>query len=352
MIFDKISCGLLLVFALCSCSTEVDIWDDWRNVPIVYSVISPKDSVHVIRINKAFGGNLPVEDMAICSDSLIYDYDINVQMSVFDHRNRLLQICQFQKEYILKDSVNGEGEVVFSIQKHHVYVYRGTIPDEGTNTYKIEFTLADGHNVQATTTSLYGFVGMAPPSPIIMDYNSNAYKNLHFNYTLPQDAGCIKVVVTCFYYEVLLNGNIQKKEVEFTSGLLKAQTSKENPTENRQHSLSVKGILSRFRNEIDSAQTMVVSRYLGKLNVVYLAGNESFAEYMFFRLNSLNMELERPNTIKGGYGLFGTRRYSRVSGIRMDARTYNLFYDNLRNHKFRSANAYPVFLGNLPDSLQ
>ncbi len=94
-----------------------------------------------------FNGEAPINEMALQPDSLIYDYDIDVKMLVFNEDNNLLQTCRFRKEYIDKDSVNLEGEVIFATQKHHVYVYRGAIPDESPNVYRIEFTLADGHSV-------------------------------------------------------------------------------------------------------------------------------------------------------------------------------------------------------------
>ena len=82
----KIAKFLLLLIASCiyilSCSNDLDLNAPYKNIPIVYGVLSNKDTNHYIRIQKAY--NNPEGDatqFAQVIDSIYYkDEDILVQL--------------------------------------------------------------------------------------------------------------------------------------------------------------------------------------------------------------------------------------------------------------------------------
>ncbi len=65
---------------LTACETEIDPSDTWQTIPVVYGIIDPGESVHTIRINRSFLGNSKPDVMATESDSLIYDFDVDVRV--------------------------------------------------------------------------------------------------------------------------------------------------------------------------------------------------------------------------------------------------------------------------------
>ena len=64
--------SIILIVISFSCSTDFDINAEWKDVPVVYSVLNQSDAVHYIKINKSFLGGLSAYEMAQTSDSLFY----------------------------------------------------------------------------------------------------------------------------------------------------------------------------------------------------------------------------------------------------------------------------------------
>ncbi len=64
-----------------SCSNDIDLATDWKDIPVVYGLISASETANYIRVEKAFLDNdNSALDLAQIADSLYYD-DITVQIS-------------------------------------------------------------------------------------------------------------------------------------------------------------------------------------------------------------------------------------------------------------------------------
>ena len=65
--------ALLLALAATSCSTEVELEADWKDIPVVYAFLSLQDTAHYVRVQKVFvepGGN--ALQIAQNTDSIYY----------------------------------------------------------------------------------------------------------------------------------------------------------------------------------------------------------------------------------------------------------------------------------------
>jgi hypothetical protein len=84
----KISFVVLPLFIFCAaCSTDFELEAEWRDIPIVYGLLSFTDTAHYVRVEKAFlpeGGD--ARDVAQIADSLYYGD--NVSGSVPKSENR------------------------------------------------------------------------------------------------------------------------------------------------------------------------------------------------------------------------------------------------------------------------
>ncbi len=64
---------LLFGFFLVSCDNELDISEDWKNIPVVYGIIDPSDTAHYFRIEKAFyDPDIDAYTIAAIADSIYY----------------------------------------------------------------------------------------------------------------------------------------------------------------------------------------------------------------------------------------------------------------------------------------
>jgi hypothetical protein len=65
---------LLALLFLVACNNELDLVEDWKDIPIVYGILDPSDSAHYIRIEKAFiDREISGLEIAKIADSLYYD---------------------------------------------------------------------------------------------------------------------------------------------------------------------------------------------------------------------------------------------------------------------------------------
>lgn len=59
---------------LLGCDNELNVTAEWKDIPIVYGILSPVDSVHYIRIEKAFlDPNISALELAQIADSIYYN---------------------------------------------------------------------------------------------------------------------------------------------------------------------------------------------------------------------------------------------------------------------------------------
>lgn len=76
--------GLISIFSFLSCETDFDVTAEWEDITIVYGLLSQNDSVHQIKVNKAFLGDGNLIEYAGIEDSSIYDSDITVKLQELD----------------------------------------------------------------------------------------------------------------------------------------------------------------------------------------------------------------------------------------------------------------------------
>lgn len=76
----QLSLLLLLIIGLSACSNDFDLIDSKNEIPVVYGVLSPFDTAHYIRIERAFADeNKSAIELAQNIDSLYYN-DVDVQL--------------------------------------------------------------------------------------------------------------------------------------------------------------------------------------------------------------------------------------------------------------------------------
>lgn len=120
---------LIVLFALSGCKEEVDVNSEWQEIPVMYCILSPQDSVHYVRLNKAFLGDIPADQMADESDSLFYDA-ADVWISVMENGSEIAQLNFVETNEIPKDSG------YFASDRNPIYKYEGNLTDQANDAGK------------------------------------------------------------------------------------------------------------------------------------------------------------------------------------------------------------------------
>ena len=76
---------LITLASVVSCDNDLDIIAEWEDISVVYGVLNAQDSVHYVKLNKAFLGQGDVMSMAQEFDSLYYDQE-EVGLRLIEYR--------------------------------------------------------------------------------------------------------------------------------------------------------------------------------------------------------------------------------------------------------------------------
>ena len=95
---------LLVVFVVSvlffsSCDNELKLLDEWKDIPVVYGVLSPNDTAHYIRVEKAFlDPEKSAFEVARIADSLYYP-DEQIEVFVKNVSLGFVKLAGFTKVF-------------------------------------------------------------------------------------------------------------------------------------------------------------------------------------------------------------------------------------------------------------
>lgn len=139
--------GLLLGFS--SCETDVDLLEDYREIPVIYGLINPNDSVQYVRVQRAYLGEGNLLVMAQVPDSIYYNpADIKLSLEkVSIGANTVISTEDFSVTTEIK-----KDEGLFTNDGH--YLFKLSTPNglDDNYYYRIRFeNIATGKVVTAST---------------------------------------------------------------------------------------------------------------------------------------------------------------------------------------------------------
>jgi len=154
---------LLLPFAallIQACSNDFDLVTDWKEVPVVYAIITPKNSANYIRVEKAFLDPVTsAVQIAQIADSLYYPENA---IAVF-----LEEVGTSNKLALTRVDGNLEGIVreggIFATQPN--WLYKTAEPILPEKTYRLRIIRNDGQPDITAQTTIPGDFPITIPSP-------------------------------------------------------------------------------------------------------------------------------------------------------------------------------------------
>lgn len=99
--------ALVLVSSLCfGCSTDIDLTAPYEDITVVFGLLDQTRDTHFIKINKAFLGDEPLEDMAAVRDSVEYDEGVIISKRVEQWQNNAPTGLEWELKDSLVESIN------------------------------------------------------------------------------------------------------------------------------------------------------------------------------------------------------------------------------------------------------
>ena len=323
-----------------SCDNDLQIIADWKDVPVVYGILNAEDSVHYIKLNKAFLGRGDVMMMAQEFDSLHYaGEDVG------------LRLLEQEKAWI--PSENGEGWLTISTIELEPTDEFDNKP-EGAFSSPTQIIYKSDTEINAD--ALYTAEVYRISSDTLIAYTKNPIAILSpVNITRPNSFSPLTITPNGFVpnvewksiaggdmYELSMNFNYMEFPISGEADTLYRSIEFNFPSrlsnnseggEKMTHSIDFYQFLNFIASNIPEDPTVrrlvvgmeaaqVVSGFAithACLNFKLLAAGEDLSTYLVLNENSSSLVLDRPeySNIENGIGILSSRTSDIVESVKI-----------------------------------
>jgi len=319
-----------------SCETKVDINAPWRDITVVYGILNQHDTIHYIKVNKAFLGDASAYEMAQHSDSLNYE-SVNVTLEKYNlNTHNIVRVFDF------KDTVLEKDPGIFATDNNKVYYYKGKILNDNENPEDFRYDLKiyipeRDKNVSASTYLIRDVNIITPPFTdyATVDFTRSSYE---VKWETVEGARLYQLKVVFHYYE-LTDVDTTEHTIAMSFPTKTSISAKASNDGNQQLSNNIS--LDDFMNtlvqkiKVDPNVRRIVKKE--SFDFYIYTGSEDMYKYMQVSSPSNSIVQDRPffTNINNGVGLFTSRSYTVREGKKMDRRTID---EIANNDKTRSLN--------------
>ena len=326
---------VLLTLLFSSCRPDVDLYTDYREIPVVYALIDAQADTNFIRINRAFyvenENSVDIDETTLLCDSSNYSGKLNAYFE--ELKSSSGNAFQPTGRKLLLDTLTKHNKLYYTTEKFNT--------SNGNNKYryKLYVVLPNTDTVTAETGIVKSDIALSSPTP---DYYTNTplmdfypfteeYGAVDFSPT--EEAVLYEIGVKFNYREVHADQPLVEKEVSWSYGPRHLLVYEKVPSSGFYRLYyPAKDLFVALENTFGNDTVWDLNhpnviRYYDGVEVTISAAGEAF--YNYYQLSSvlqqgLGASLEYSN-IEGGYGVLSSRTLVKFeSGI--TARTkYELF---------------------------
>jgi len=349
MIKYKPKTFLLIALALIvsACSTNIDINAPWRPITVVYGLLDQKDTIHYIRVNKAFLGDTSAYVMAQQADSLIYN-NVEVRLKKVN-----ISTGNVVRTFVFTDTIINKDPGIFATDKNKVYYYKGKILDDNESAkdfrYDLYVYVADRNKQITASTYLLDDVNIKnPPYTDYASVNLTSQTPYKVIWETVARGRLYQLKMRFHYYEVT-NTDTVEKYLDMTFPRL--TSINDLGGQDLSSVISKETFLNFLANHIEENPN--IKRYVKKETLdfyVYIGSNDTY-KYMQITNPSNSIVQDRPffTNINGGVGLFSARTYTLRAGKKLERRSIDEIANNniTRKLNFQDYETSTYFWSNL-----
>ena len=313
-----------------SCSNDFDLIDKWKNIPVVYGLINLQDSVHYVRVEKAFvDPEIGADKLARIPDSLYYE-DIQV---VFIHNSKEYELEKINAETIGLPKQEG----YFANQPNFLYkINSSEIPLEGNDELSLVITDIKGDSIltEATTHIVgnYNFAVNYPNDPI--NFNDKGKTSISWRALENEQSARFYdskfIVRISEQKEPGSNEYIDKELVWIVEKRLERKFSNGYPASSTFRRIDANAFFNFLKNNLDA--TKQIKRRFKNIDLIVNAGGESL--YKYINIGLANTGITSAQTIptytnlSKGRGVFSSRNQVSMLEMGITTNTKKLLVEN------------------------
>jgi len=287
-----------------ACSTDVDLYADYKDITVVYGLLDAQDDTAFIKVTKAFLGPGNALKIAQNPDSSNYSEKLNVQLTG-KKGNVDLPVITLDTITIHNKMA---GDSVFYFPSQLLYYTKANLDPLAT----YQLTIQRGEKeIVANTNMVESFPITFPTNRI--NFSADVAAQLRWN---SAKYGKRYEVNLVFHYRELKPGNPDTldKTLNWNLGMRKSITL--NGGEELEVNYQGQEFYNRLGQQLEDV--LNVKRWAGNVDVIISAGGDELSTFIDVNApsNSIIQELPEYSNIENGYGIFSSRRNS--------TRTYRL----------------------------
>lgn len=299
---------VLFICCFSSCETDFDINGEWKDITVVYGLISQNDSVHYLKVNKAFLGEGNVLNYAQIADSSSYFNNLEVVITEKGNNGSLRTfICDTTTIY------NKEPGIFYSDQQL-VYKANFKIPSD-INAQDYIYTAeirnkVTGKVVSAQTPLVKDFT-VETPRPGLLSINFTMEGNQKVKWNSAKDGKRYNVTIRFWFDEVNYSNDTIQRSIDWDFNSVKSTST--DGGEPLELSYAPSGFFTTCQNLIpyknSEEENAVKSRLVNKVEFLFAVAGDELNTYMEVNEPSSGIVQEKPEytNINNGIGLFSCR---------------------------------------------
>ena len=312
--------GYMTIFF--SCSTKVDLYADYKDIPIIYGMIDVKADTNFIKITKAFCGSndnpINAYEVALISDSS--NYQEKLEAYIIEKKSTNGQAYAPTERKIILDTltIHDKDEGIFYAPDQILYytTEKFNINENGDKyKYKLVIIKPNGDSIISETSPVGGTIRIVSAE---VDFQSAPSTNLNKLLFKSADEAVLYDISMQFNYREKHTGQAMvKKQVKWSYGAKPLSSYEKMPnTENTYfHYYSVNALFKHLEEAIGGdtiwdVNHPNVTRYIDNFVITLSAGGRELYEcYEINNVIETGYTIINYSNIIGGVGVFSSRTH-------------------------------------------
>jgi hypothetical protein len=292
-----VAAGLL---GLQSCKNNLNTLAPYKDIPVVYGLLDQNDTIHYIRINKAFQTSGNAFTAAQVYDSTNYPVGtISVQLQDYNSNGTLVKTLTLDTTTAIPMPAG-----TFSSPYQVLYYTKAAL--NANDQYNLVVTNEKTNKTLTGSTYLISDVslnGLGFGYNFVLTWAANSLATISWSQTTN---AAIYQMTFRFNYREVIGSDTTKKYIDWVFPA-------ESNTDSANYSLGYSGLgfLQFVKGSIPVIAGAV--RFADTVDIMFTSGTQDFLTYMNLSLPSLTVNQDRPyyTDVKGGVGIF-TARHTQV----------------------------------------
>ncbi len=310
--------ALVFIPVLYSCNKNLNVNADWRDITVVYSLLSQNEDTTYIKITKAFLGEGDALMFAKIPDSSIYPDKLDVKLEEWSGSTLVTTYTDF--DTITKHKEKKDSIIFYP---DNLIYYKATGHLNENNTYKLKITHKKTGVVDSATTKLVHSFTVELPDPYIKVAEYIPGHNFEVKFDPAYGGKRFQLVIRFHYLETTSSGTVPKSfdwmvfnNFQVTDPYDIAPAPVDNFFPGDIFYTVVAGNIKDTNNN-------VTSRTARTVDYIFSVASEDLNTYMEVTEPSLSIIQERPSfsNIYNGIGLFASRFVNEIDSITVGQNT-------------------------------